>query len=132
MFQILVKIAMFTRPVLSQEASNLYNIWPRGSSIPIFSRSGSSKISTSLMGRSKCENFGQNTRIFCHKKERKWVFEPKLNSIDFKMIPSVFWNVSGHFGPKILDGMLVPLIQSSVKCFQLYFLLVRKEDFKEE
>ena len=49
MLQILVKIAMFVRLVLSQDAPNLYNIWPRGSSIAIFSRSGSSKISTSLV-----------------------------------------------------------------------------------
>ena len=48
MFQILVKIAMFARLVLDSEATKLCNIWPRGSSIPIFLWGGSSFVTINL------------------------------------------------------------------------------------
>ena len=48
MFQILVKIAMFARLVLDSEATKLFNIWPRGSSIPIFLWGGSSFVTINL------------------------------------------------------------------------------------
>ena len=48
MFQILVKIAMFARLVLDSEATKLSNIWPRGSSIPIFLWGGSFFVTKNL------------------------------------------------------------------------------------
>ena len=49
---------MFARLVLGSEATKLYNIWPRCSSIPIFLRGGSVKICTSLISIYKFTKFG--------------------------------------------------------------------------
>ena len=96
MFQILVKIAMFTRPVLSQEASNLYNIWPRGSSIPIFSHTLSLVFKqygqkSSVLGLLKFGHFS-NTQIAYALLNFK-----SLNNIRLHRLYFPWWTVKSWF-----------------------------------
>ena len=71
---------MFARLVLDSEATKLFNIWPRGSSIPIFLWGGSCFVTKDLsMSRGQAKNHLDISQrkfgIFCGKFEADKVYK---------------------------------------------------------